>query len=294
MGTNSTRLLIASVDEEQKIKVLFTGLKTTRLGEGINEGCLQPAAMERTLEAVKQFVSTAVEYGVQNVKAAATSAVRDAGNKETFLELVKEHTGIKIEILPGEAEAELSYQGVLAGIEGSKEGVMVVDVGGGSTEFSWFEAGRVQYASVNAGAVRMTEGGHSDYEILELLKPVLAKVDKHINSQLVAVGGTATTIAAMVQELETYDPRKVHGFKVKRQNVDELLQKLEAATLEERRKMPGLQPERADIIPAGVKIIQLVLKNLGFDYFLVSEADILWGLALRAAGDVERKYGITY
>ncbi|MBM7855983.1 exopolyphosphatase/guanosine-5'-triphosphate,3'-diphosphate pyrophosphatase [Desulfohalotomaculum tongense] len=293
VGTNSTRLLVARVDREHKVQVLQSDLKTTRLGEGISSGYLDPLAMERTLTAVRQFVEQARESGAENIVLAATSAVRDAVNGRQFADMIRQQTGCPLLILPGEMEAELSYRGVLAGMPGESDGVTVVDIGGGSTEFSWQEAGSVHYHSVNVGAVRMTEGGHSDEQIAELLQPVLARV-KGSAGKLVAVGGTATTIAAMIQKLTTYDWQKVHGFPVSLRQVEDLLQKLNAAALEERRSMPGLQPERADIIPAGVRIIRAVLKGLGVSGFVASEADILWGLVINAAIDVERKSGTAY
>ncbi|MTI82132.1 MAG: Ppx/GppA family phosphatase [Firmicutes bacterium] len=281
VGTNSTRLLVAELDLTQRIKVLHTDLKTTRLGEGINSGMLTSQAMERTLTVVEQFVRQARVKGAQAVILAATSAVRDAANGKEFSEIVERRTGIPLSILPGEKEAELSYQGVVAALDAGSNDVVVMDVGGGSTEFSWKDKGVVRYCSVNVGAVRMTEGAHSNREIKELLKPSLKEMEKRSDFKLVAVGGTATTMAAMIQGLRVYDSEKVHGFKVTLSQANDLLEKISAVDLEERRRMPGLQPERADIIPAGVRIVKVVFECLGLTSFTASEADILWGLILQ-------------
>ncbi len=288
IGTNSTRLLIAEIDKRNRLKALHTALKTTRLGEGINGRCLHAAAIERTVRAVKNFVEYSLNYGVDDITIAATSAVRDASNKEEFARLIRCSTGRQLRILAGEEEAELSYRGVLAGLSGVKEGVAVIDVGGGSTEFSWRDKNQLCYASSNVGAVRMTEGDYDDQEIARLLLPVIAKVKEQQISRLVAVGGTATTLAAIIQKLEHYDPKKVHGFEIKVKQVEEVLALLESKTLVERKKIPGLPPDRADIIVAGVRIILIILKEMELNSFVVSEADMLWGLAM-AAANVERK-----
>ncbi len=294
IGTNSTRLLVAEVDKSGALKVLHTALKTTRLGEGITRRCLNNAAMERTVEAVKQFVDYCRSADVTDIVVAATSAVRDAVNKDEFARLIKKTTGYRLKILTGEEEAKFSYQGVLAGLAGDGDGVVVIDVGGGSTEFCWIEQKQVCCASVNVGAVRMTEGDGSSDEIARLLSPVIQKVKTCPIKQLIAVGGTATTLAAVIQKLDVYNAQKVHGFKISLNQILAVLRDLETRTLEERKKMPGLQPERADIIVAGVKIIAIILKELGVNHLAVSEADILWGLAINQARDVERKTVTSY
>lgn len=288
IGTNSTRLLVARV-EDQKVTVLHSDLTTTRLGEGVDAtGCLSPQAMTRTLAAVESFVQQSEQLGAVNIVIAATSAVRDAANREDFIRQVYRRTGRSLIILAGKREAEISYRGVLAGLPLGASEVLVLDVGGGSTEVCWQQAGIVHAASVNVGAVRMTEGGHSRQQIANLLTPVLEAIPRDLKT-VVAVGGTATTVAAMLQELQVYQPEKIHLYAVTRPELQHLWLRVSQLPLGERRQLPGLQAERADIIPAGILIILTCLEILNISSFIVSEADILWGLALMAAADVDKK-----
>lgn len=293
VGTNSTRLLIAEVSKNGKLKVINTGLKTTRLGEGINTGYLNKTAITRTLEAIEFFVKRSRDFQVEQIVIAATSAVRDATNSNIFVDMVYCRTGIKLSVLAGEVEAAMSYRGVLSGIDGSADKLVVLDIGGGSTEISWQSNGSVQFASVNVGAVRMTEGAHSNEEINTLLQPLLKQISVADVNTLVAVGGTATTMAAIIQKMKVYDPQKIHGFVITLEQTKQLLCQLNALTLEERKSIPGIQPERADIIPAGVRIVCQMLELLDVQQFTVSEADILWGLAISAL-NVDKKIDTIY
>lgn len=289
VGTNSTRLLVAELNDHMKINsILHTDLISTRLGEGMALGYLGTNAMERTLSAIIELVGTARSYGAQMITIIATSAVRDAANGKEFADMVMLHTGCSLEILPGEKEAELSYRGVLAGMPGQPRGVVVVDVGGGSTEISWNEKGAIKYTSVNVGAVRMHEGGYTEEQIIHILTPVLSKINKQEIAKIVFVGGTITTLAAMIQGLAVYHPDKIHGYKMSIEQIDHMLYKLQSLSLGERKKLPGLQPQRADIITSGIIIVKAVLKGLGCNRVTVSEADILWGTVINAASIVER------
>ncbi|WP_031516490.1 Ppx/GppA phosphatase family protein [Desulfofalx alkaliphila] len=289
VGTNSVRLLVADVTANSSVKVLHTGLKTTRLGQGITGGYLMPEAVRRTLAAIQELLAQARDYKVQRYVLAATSAVRDAENGPDFAALVFKETGLNLEVLSGRDEAALSYEGVLAGLPPTgTDKTVVLDVGGGSTEFSWMEKGQVRYTSLKVGAVRLTEAGHDEEYLTAVLHPVLGEIKSLGPQNLVAVGGTATTMAAMMQKLTQYRSDKVHGYRISALETQGLLHTLQALTLEERKRLPGLQPERADIIPAGVRIINRVLVELGCPYFTVSESDLLWGLAIRAFKDCRK------
>ncbi|MEG6617186.1 Ppx/GppA phosphatase family protein [Peptococcaceae bacterium 1198_IL3148] len=294
VGTNSTRLLIAEVSRDFKLRVIHSDLVTTRLGEGISAGCLMETAMVRTVAAIKTFFQYAQKMQVERVIIAATSAVRDAVNRDVFSDMVYQKTGIKPLVLSGEQEAAIGYRGVQGGMVGAADGLVVLDVGGGSTEICWQQNETVYFASVNVGAVRMTEGGHSDEEITGLLRPLLKQIDLKQVDNLVAVGGTATTLAAIIQQLAVYDPRKVHGFIITQQQIERVLQRLSSLSIDERKNIPGLQPQRADIIVAGVRIIKQMLDLLQVNKFIVSEADILWGLVINAAANVDKKPNTTY
>lgn len=279
IGTNSTRYLLAEVTDNA-IKTIKTGLITTRLGQGINGGKLLPEAMERTVSAIEQFLCEIESLQPRAVVAAATSAVRDAVNRDEFLQLTKRRTGITVKVLSGEAEAAASYRGVMAGLPVEATTTMVLDVGGGSTEMIWPGNQGVTYVSLPAGAVRMTEGGHSEEQIKDLLIPTLKQIkdkqDKGLS--LVAVGGTATTLAAMSLQLTKYRPELVHGFYLPYTEVVHLLEMLKEAGPEGRKNIVGLQPARADIIVAGVTLVKIILEALGIKGLTISESDILQGL----------------
>ncbi|GBF32146.1 exopolyphosphatase [Desulfocucumis palustris] len=294
VGSNSTRLLIAGVNPEGEVKPLHTGLITTRLGEGINRGLLLPGAMERTVGAIADFKDLAGEWGVSGLVVSATSAVRDAANRRDFLESVKEKTGFELRVLSGPEEAFFSYYGVKKGLAGGPGRMAVVDIGGGSTEFTWPENGSLACGSARVGAVRMTEGGHRDEEILSLLMPLLGGVKKARPDNVVAVGGTATTLAAMDMKMIEYDPVRVHGYRLEKSRTELLLDTLIGAGAEGRKKIPGLQPARADIIVAGVRIILIIMEQLESSFITVSEADLLYGLASCYVKSVEIKNVIHY
>ncbi|MDA8235824.1 MAG: Ppx/GppA phosphatase family protein [Clostridia bacterium] len=278
IGTNSTRLLIAEV-KEGKIKPVFTQLRTTRMGEGlIHTGELAEPAMERTCLALKEYKAKMEELKVERFQVVATSAVRDAVNREPFITRVFSETGFKVDVISGEEEAALSYEGV-AGAMAITDSYVVVDIGGGSTEFIWAApTGKVEAYSMQVGAVRMTESQAGIEEIRSLLEPALAKIRQGGITKLIGVGGTITTVAAIIQGLKVYDPDKVQGFVIDGDEVEALLGQLQAMTLAQRREVPGLQPQRADIICAGITILTQVLRGSDLNRITASEADILYGI----------------
>ncbi len=289
IGTNSTRLLVADVDGRGRIAPLHFDLRTTRLGQGIAGRLLIARAVDRTVEAVADMLAQAREKSAGLFVVAATSAVRDAENRDWFLDRVFRLTGIRVRVLGGQEEALLSYLGVAAGFGEDVAGAVIVDIGGGSTEFTWTREGRVVCRSVNAGAVRMTEGGHDGRAIREVLRETVNEVKKDRPRELIGVGGTVTTLAAMDLKLGVYDRDLVHGHVLAGADVRRLLEELVRAGPEGRRRMPGLQPARADIIVAGVQILLEVMKGLELDRVRASEADLMYGLALQAVKPVETK-----
>lgn len=292
IGTNSVRLLVAEVTGRE-IKELGRDLGTTRLGEGA-DGRLRPEAMARTARVVREFAERMRAAGAARAVLAGTAAVREAANREEFAGLVRKETGLALRVLTGEEEALLSYRGVVWGLSGRISGpVVTMDIGGGSTEFAWEDGeGKLRCLSLPLGAVRMTEKPSSMDEIREILAPAVAALresEPAVAWKLVGVGGTATTLAAMAQGLRRYDPDRVHGYPLHVSEVERLLAALQALPLDERRRMPGLQPERADIISAGATIALAAMRGLGQTVMYVCETDILHGLALALAEDVETK-----
>lgn len=290
VGTNSTRLLVADVTDDGKITPLFTDLKTTRLGEGIEGGVLLPGAVSRTVEAVREMKEKALGHSASAVVATGTSAVRDASNNHIFLAEVFRQTGLSLRVLSGKEEAYYSYTGVISGF-GALESAVITDIGGGSTEFTWKRRDEIICRSVKAGAVRMTEGGHGGADILRILQAVLDEVGKENIDILVGVGGTVTTLAAVDMVLEVYDPTLVQGYRLSLEGIYRIREKLEFAGPLGRKQIPGLQPARADIILAGVRILTLLMEYLGKKEIIVSEADIMYGLALETAKTVDKNIG---
>lgn len=279
IGTNSVRLLVGEV-LESRVREIARDLSSTRLGEGAGSGRLQQPAMERTAQAVAVFARRAVRSGARRITAAATSAVRQAVNREEFLCLVKEKAGLAVRVLSGREEALYTYRGVVSGLSIDPATTLVLDVGGGSTEFIWLGAGELCTLSVEVGAVRLLEQGPQGMERLAgHLSAALQKIRQSGNIvEAVAVGGTATSLAAVDMGLKIYRPELVHGYRLSAPRIYELWSELRAKSLEERKKIPGLAPERADIIVFGTRIIAEVLWGLGLKGITVSECDLLHGL----------------
>jgi exopolyphosphatase/guanosine-5'-triphosphate,3'-diphosphate pyrophosphatase len=291
IGTNSTRYLLADVTREGRISRVETALKTTRLGEGITLGRLTEQAMARTVAAVAEFWRRAQSMGAHKVTAFATCALREAGNKEDFVRLIGQTTGLELRVLSGEEEAYYTFLGVLTGLEVDCERTVVVDVGGGSTELFWVETGRVFARSLPLGAVRLTVEGGGLPAAEALLRPVGNLV---AGRTIIGTGGTITTMAAIALGLAVYSPEQVHGYKIKAEDVVALCHKLSTLSLAARKEIPGLGPERADIILAGVQIVAALLTCTGQGGLTVSENDVLYGAAVKAAGAVERKLAHRY
>lgn len=285
IGTNSTRLLVAE-ELEGCLKVVATDLAITRLGEGAGSGVLLPLAMERTAVVVDSYFQKARLLGAESVVAVATSAVRDAANRADFLKLVKERCGLRVRVLSGAEEASYGYLGVMSGLSLEQSSTAVLDIGGGSTELSWQESKKLCTVSVNMGAVRLTLSGLPRLQVAAIFSPHLDRVRQAGVINLVGVGGTITTLAAIQQEMAVYQPELVHGYRLSFRNVSDILQRLNGMELDERRKIRGLQPERADIIVAGVTILAVVMEGLGIEHLVVSECDLLHGLVRE---EVERK-----
>jgi exopolyphosphatase/guanosine-5'-triphosphate,3'-diphosphate pyrophosphatase len=295
IGTNSTRLLIADRDDERITAELERRSIVTRLGAGVDKDKrLQPDSMDRVFETLDDF-ATAIEAHAANTKLAVlTSAVRDAANGKEFAQTVEARYGLAPHILTGDEEAKLTFLGATSERDpDDSTPTLVVDIGGGSTELvigSGREAGF--HVSTQAGVVRQTERHlHEDpptaAELSELAQDVRAVLTESVADEQrnavesgIAVAGTATSLAAISQELEPYDPTKVHGYMLTTQECQRLLKRLAAMTLEERRRVIGLDPARAPTIVAGVQILLEVLDLFELPRVEVSEHDILRGAAL--------------
>ena len=268
------------MDGARALTVMSRELITTRLGQGLGRGILQKEAMERTLDALGIFKQRAGAWSADRIVAVATSAVRDAVNGQAFVDAVRRRTDMEVRVLSGVQEARYSYNVVLGGLPDCPKDALVIDIGGGSTEFIWTVDETIHCRSVQVGAVRMTEGGHSDRELAEVLHPVLVEIQPIVPVCLVGVGGTVTTLAAMDRKMVVYEPAVVHGSIITLAKVGELLELLQGCDLQTRMQIPGLQAPRADIIVAGVRIVWSIMSELKLPRLMISETDILYGIAM--------------
>ena len=276
LGTNSTRLLVADV-EGGHVEEVGRGLQITRLGECVDETRrLLPEPVARVRNVLADFRRELDRLGAARTLAVATSAVRDAENGEAFLGEVEWSYGFSTRLLTGDDEARMTYRGVTAG--GSLEpGTLVVDIGGGSTELILAD----RHASLDLGCVRMTERFGEDVGAIgAYVRGITPELDVR---GAVGVAGTVTSIAALDLGLVEYDPLRVHGHVLTMDAIGEQLARLAGLQLEERRRLPGLEPERAPVIVAGAAILRELLRRYGLDRIEASEHDLLHGTALGAA-----------
>lgn len=287
IGTNSMRLLIVDVFDrvlEKREKWLFP----TRMGEGLGPSGIPPHVMERNLAGFVEAVRLCRERGVEEIFAFGTSALRDAANGSEFLHKALEQTGVPVQIISGALESKLAYLGVAGTVDGTD--LLILDVGGGSSEWVLVRDGiRQDGGSVDVGAVRLKETFYKfeDPPKEETMSNLRANIrglfEKVWNGKnlsgttLVGIGGTATTLSAIKQELQTYDAQRIQNSIVTKEEVRKILNRLTALSLEERKGVAGLQPSRADVIIGGVLILLEVMDLAGAKSLLVSDADNLEG-----------------
>jgi exopolyphosphatase/guanosine-5'-triphosphate,3'-diphosphate pyrophosphatase len=286
LGTNTTRLLVADV-EGGRLEEVVRRTAITRLGEGVDaRRRLLPTPIARVRNVLTDYRREAEALGAERMLLVATSAVRDAENGEAFLGEIEWSYGFTTRLLSGDEEAELT----LRGVGELPPGAVVMDVGGGSTEF----VGEGLRISLDVGSVRLTEKFlHGDPPSAEEVERAAAYVRELLPtveiSHLVAVAGTVTTLAAL--ELGHYDREQVEGYRLSRESVEALVDRLAALPVAERRELPGIEPERAPVIVGGAIVVREALRHFGLDELQVSEHDILDGAALAAAELPERVEG---
>ncbi len=285
MGTNSTRLAVAEWSD-RGLQMVETKVAETRLGEGLGSECrIKPIPLARHVEAVQQFVKRAGELGVEDIRITATSAVRDAVNKEEVKQAIGQAAGVPLEILPGEMEARLSYLGASGDFLHWNRPLAVLDIGGGSTELVYPLKDEIHSASVNMGAVRLLEHDELRGQVDIVLRGLLAQ-PLPPQCALIAVGGTNTCLMAMELGLTRYDGSKIHGQCLSKARVDAWCQRLLSMTQEERIQIPGMKEKRADIMPYGVLILQQAMELLDMQEVCISDKGLVYGLLLEAFGSV--------
>jgi exopolyphosphatase / guanosine-5'-triphosphate,3'-diphosphate pyrophosphatase len=296
MGTNSTRLLVADV-EGGEVKELERRSTVTRLGRGVDTSKqLATEAIDDVASAVGEYIKLYEPLEPDAILALATSAVRDAENSGAFIAELRERFALNARILTGEEEARLTYVGAVVG-RPPPDGTLVIDIGGGSTEIV-VGSGREMtfHTSLQLGTVRHTERHiRSDPATASELEALAEAIRKQLFAELaaadffeihtgIAVAGTPTSLAAIDQELDPYDPERVHGYVLSLDAIQHMYSLLSGKSLEERLKVPGLHPGRAPTIVAGVVILIQAMRAFGLQEIEVSEHDILYGAALEAAG----------
>ena len=295
IGTNSTRLLVAEVTDGT-VAELERRSTVTRLGRGVDiSGKLSAEAIEEVCDTVGEYIDAYRSLATDRVVAIATSAVRDAENSSAFMAELRERFALDARILNGDEEARLTYLGACAD-RPSIDNTLVIDIGGGSTELVIGSHDEVAFhASLQAGTVRHTERHLlDDPPATEQLEALAADVRSLLDAELsgeaiahasegIAVAGTPTSLAAVDQELDPYDPELVHGHRLSLESIQRMCSILSAKPLEQRRRVTGLHPARAPTIVAGVVILIQVMRAFGLTEVEVSEHDILYGAALQAA-----------
>ena len=292
IGTNSMRLLIAEY-VNNKIENRKKYINTTRIGQGVDkDGYITKEVMDRNLKALKEFSDICKEQNCEAVYCMGTSALRDSKNGQEFVKKAKEMANIDVKIICGDEESNLGFLGVLEGTEGDKkDNILVIDIGGGSTEFVLGNEEGINFCkSENVGALRMTEKfittdpiseedfNQMNYFIENTISSTLEILKNKKISKLVGIGGAITSVSAMNQQLEVYSMEKVHNSEVTKKDIEKILQNLKKMTLNDKKTIKGLQPKRADIITAGVTILNIIMEKLEFEKIMISEYDNLEGL----------------
>jgi exopolyphosphatase/guanosine-5'-triphosphate,3'-diphosphate pyrophosphatase len=297
IGTNSVRLLVADVDgagADARVTTLDRRMRITRLGQGVDgDRRLHPDAIARTVAVLDEYGGVARDLGVEALRATATSAARDSSNRDDLFDPAERALGTRPELLSGDEEARLSFLGATAALNvtGEPAPYLVVDIGGGSTEFVLGTNEPDGVISVDIGCVRITEQFlHSDPPAPEELSAAVSVVRDHLTDveraipnlrdakTLVGLAGTVTTVAAVEQGLPEYERERLHHFRLTRAAVEDVFRTLALESAEQRRHNPGLEPERVDVIVGGTIVLAAVMRAFAFDEMLVSEDDILDGL----------------
>ncbi|MGW6895698.1 Ppx/GppA phosphatase family protein [Streptomyces sp. NBC_01727] len=299
-GTNSIRLLVADADPATgELIELDRRMEIVRLGQGVDRtGRLAPDALERTFAACRRYAAVIKEHGAEKLRFVATSASRDAENRDEFVRGVLDILGVEPEVISGDQEAEFSFEGAtkeLAGRDHLARPYLVVDIGGGSTEFVVGDDRVLAARSVDIGCVRMTErhlvrdGVVTDPPTLGQITAIRADIDAALDlaeesvplteaATLVGLAGTVTTVAAIALGLQEYDSEAIHHSRISFEQVQEITGRLVTSTHAERAAIPAMHPGRVDVITSGALVLLAVMKRTGAREVVVSEHDILDGI----------------
>jgi exopolyphosphatase / guanosine-5'-triphosphate,3'-diphosphate pyrophosphatase len=299
IGTNTILMLIADVERNSDISVITDEHIIARLGKGVDEnGFIQKDTFERVSKILSQLKSIANSHNVKHVAACGTSALRDASNRQSFIDYIKEHSSVEIKILSGNKEAELTYLGAISEyLKDTPAGEFaVLDIGGGSTELVIGSGSNISSASsIDIGSVRLTE------RLLKKSPPdniavekAIALVQTHLQSipplsssaTLIGVAGTLTTLAALDLRLETFDRTKVNRYILTKETINRIFEELRYLTLAQIKSYPQIHPSRADILLAGILILQETLKKVNASQIKVSDRGLRYGILYQTAREL--------
>ena len=298
-GTNSTRLLVAEPDGDGGLRTLTRLMRITRLGQDVDRtGTLAPEAVERTQAVLAEYRSVMDDHGVApgDVRVAATSAARDAANRDEWFAAAEATVGARPELLTGAEEAELSFRGATTGLDPARGPFLVFDLGGGSTELAYGTTEVTSSVSLEVGCVRLTERFlEADPPRPEELTAAISYAESWFDDVLrkmpgaataptvIGLAGTVTTVAAVEIGLDPYDRDRTHHFVLTKEAAEDVFRTLATEAREDRIANPGLEEARADVIVGGCCALVALYRRLGLDEVLVSESDILDGLAASVA-----------
>jgi exopolyphosphatase/guanosine-5'-triphosphate,3'-diphosphate pyrophosphatase len=293
VGTNTVLMLVAERDSSGAIRTIADFARITRLGRGVDSsGRLDPDSAAQTLAAIVEFAQKARALGAEKIVGVATAVLRDVSDGAEFIAQVKARAGLDLEIITGDTEAQLSWLAVTKGLQLDPAAkLLIVDIGGGSTELVRAEPGRpLDLVSLQIGSVRLTERFvHHDppdaREAMDLrlaVNETLQRLDWDFTPDLmVGIAGTVTTVCAIVLGLTAYDPQVIHGHRLSQDEVIATIAKLGAVPLAARKQLPGLEPGRADVIFAGAAILERIMSHFHMNEVVVSDQGVRWGLFWR-------------
>jgi len=303
IGTLTCRLLIADLSSGHPLKELRSERRILRLGEGVDRTKrLSPVAMDRVIACLQEWRNVIDGYHVEAIAVVATSAVRDAANRDEFLERVKREAGFEVEVISGEEEARRTLLGIRSGLPVGVTDILALDIGGGSTEFILDRPDRKPIVqSIDIGVVRLCErvlrhDPPTDEEVRQARawvtresKAAVADMGDYRQATFVGTAGTVTSLAAMAQQLSAYEPARIHNYRLKLETICELEQTLLSRTKAERVGLPGLEKNREEVIAAGAIIIRTVMETLGMESVLVSDLGLREGVLINLFRDYQTR-----
>ncbi|MGE5272267.1 MAG: Ppx/GppA family phosphatase [Verrucomicrobiota bacterium] len=295
VGTNSVKFHIAELTPDGTWRTLVDRAEVTRLGEGLDDtGRLDAEPVRRTAEAIAAMVQEAREHGVERIAAVGTAGLRIASNAADLIDSVRAATGVEIEVISGDEEARLAYLAVRAGLPEGGGSLVVFDTGGGSSQFTFGHDDQIEERfSVNVGAARFTERYGLDRAVsgdvvAEAMSGIAAELDRldgrPAPDRLVGMGGAVTNITAVNHELAAYDPEVVQGAVLDAAEIDRQIELYRTRSADERRRITGLQPNRAEVILAGACIVRTVMSKLGSGSLTVSDRGLRHGVLVERFG----------